>query len=567
MAFSTALLDIYRADGVAAALRALVQAVSDDGPIHGGVWIGPDRTVHQQWPPTTEVTPELIGTAFHILNPEIVPLGSEFPFDASRYPASEALVLPVGERDAREVCLLLAPERALGDDTAAWGQLAEALERCRQREQERLSLTERTAELQRRVEESEALHTLGLAANRTLDTEEVVRLVARFTRTLLGADYVTLSTTQSGRVETIASVGLRNAEAAAADYLLGRRVVEAEKPLKLGAGRADLKVEDYPYHLAEGMQGGLGIPLSLFGETFGALVVGYRRPTEVSPRDVRFALTLAGHAAVAISNARLHERVEERSRELEIAYQDLHTAMQAKERFFAAVNHELRNPIGAVVGYLKLTLESPSAIPEPERTFLEKALRAGNNLVSLVNDLLDLSKLAAGRMHFELQPCSLGDIIAATIDTIDPMANARGIPVRVDTPSRLPLVHTNAQRAQQILVNLLSNGIKFTGPGGVVLETVVFPSDGAGSAPAWVELRVIDCGPGIAPDDQPRIFEEFEQVKGTSGGTGLGLPIARRLAKLLGGDLLLESEVGKGSTFALRLPVWSQAAAAGLPPE
>lgn len=558
MSFRRVLLEIYRSDEVATAVRALVQPAGNSHPVHGAFWVRADRSIRQQWPPGAEATAELIETAFHIPHPEIVPLGSEFPVDAVNYPSSEVLVLPLRNQEMKEACLLFAPEGALGEDLDAWAELRDALESCGRREEERRSLRERVSDLQKRVEESEALHTLGLAANRTLDTEEVLRLVVRLTRTLLGADYVTVGTAETGRVHTAASVGLRNALGAADDYLLGRRVVEAEKPLILGPDHSNLPVREYPYHAAEGMQSGLGIPLSLFGETFGALVVGYRHRYEVSARDVRFGLTLAGHAAVAISNARLHERVEQRSQELELAYEELRNATNAKERFFASVNHELRNPIGAVMGYLSLVLEAPDAsIPQPERGFIEKAFRSAATLNDLVNDLLDLSKIAAGKMQVELQPCALADIIAATVDIIQPLANSRGVPLHLSSTAGLPLVHTDAGRAQQILVNLLSNGLKFTGPGGVFLEfSVPPPVDSPGAS---VDVRVIDCGPGISPEDQHRIFEEFEQVAGTQGGTGLGLPVSRRLARLLGGDLLLESEAGMGSTFILRLPAAASA--------
>ncbi|MDP9348838.1 MAG: GAF domain-containing sensor histidine kinase, partial [Gemmatimonadota bacterium] len=405
---------------------------------------------------------------------------------------------------------------------------------------------------------------LGLAANRTLNPDEVLNLVARFTRTLLGAHYVTVSTSAEGQIRTVAAVGLR---AGARDDPFAARVVRAGKPLSVGTEGALLRVEDFSLHAEEGMKVGLGVPLSLFGETFGALVVGYRREYPLSPRDTRLALTLAGHAAVAISNARLHQEIAERSRELERAYEELRWSSQAKERFFASMSHELRTPLNAILGYQSLLLEEVAGpVPPGPRGFLERAQRATQNLLLLVNDVLDLSKIEAGKMEFVLRPVELREVVEDALASVEPLAGRKGIALRTPPLHSLPVVRTDADRVRQILVNLLSNAVKFTAEGEVTLALA-----GAGTGapwgaeeegkpdavPArWLEIRVSDTGPGIAPENRERIFHEFEQVVGATarGGTGLGLPISRKLARLLGGDLLVESEVGEGSTFILRLP-------------
>ena len=220
--------------------------------------------------------------------------------------------------------------------------------------------------------------------------------------------------------------------------------------------------------------------------------------------------------------------------------------------FVASFNHELRNPIGAVLGYLTLALDAPAdTLSEPERGFIEKALRGANTLKDLVNDLLDLSKIAAGKMEVNLRPCMLSEIIAGTMNTIEPLARASGASVQVPATIGLPPLLTDSQRVQQILVNLLSNAVKFTGPEGVRLE---FQRSAGEGETEWVEVSVIDTGPGISSEDLVKIFEEFEQVAGTKGGTGLGLPISRRLARLIGGDLSVRSAPGRGTAFILRLP-------------
>ncbi len=550
------LLHVYEHDEPADGFLAMAAGLRERIPLRCAVRVRTsDRRARDCWPEPVELSPDLIDTALHVLRPEVFPLGSEFPFDASLFPAAEALILPLRQGEERAgASLLIADAGAFGEDLQPWEQLARAIEHAEARHARISTAEQRCAELQRRVEETEALHTLGLSANRTLDVKEVLNLVARFTRTLLGAHYVTVNTVDQGMTYSVASVGVRNEQASLDDYHLARAIVEAGKPLVIGGGGGNPEVERFPFHAGEGMKVGLGIPLSLFGDTFGALVVGYRRDYEITPRDIRLGLTLAGHAAVAISNARLHATVEERSRQLQTANEELNRITSEKERFFASINHELRNPVGAILGYHTLLLDGTVGELPPETVpYVRKANRAAKTLQLLVDDILDLSKLAAGRMEVDLAPTTVEEIVAGVMNTIEPIARQKKVEVRVELDADLPPVITDVDRAQQILVNLLSNAVKFTGDDGVCLSASSIAGDGTDSA-GRVEFRVTDCGPGISPDDVSRIFEEYEQVKGTRGGTGLGLPIARRLARALGGELWVESEPGTGSTFILHLP-------------
>ncbi|MEX2571756.1 MAG: ATP-binding protein [Gemmatimonadota bacterium] len=554
------LLRVSEAEDPTEAFDRMVSDLASAGMLKAAVYVrGSDGTPRDVWPPQAQFTNDLLDTALHVPRPEAFPLGSEFPFDASRFPECEMVLLPLHRNEgSRATCLLIGPAGAFSADLDPWIRMSETLESV-ERRCERLRTAEKSCEeLRRRVEESEALHTLGLAANRTLAIDEVLNLVTRFTRTLLGAQYVTVSTSSEGLPETVASVGLRQMTSQEVDHQLARCVVEAEKPLVIGGDDGSLDVESFPFHEREGMKVGIGLPLSLFGETFGALIVGYRNATEVGSRDIRLALTLAGHAAVAIANARLHERVEQRSQELEQAYDELHAATAAKERFFASINHEIRNPLGAVLGYLTLLEDSVTDdLPEQAAGYLKKAIQATNTLRVLINDLLDLSKIAAGKMNLDLQLCLIADIVQQALDTMQPLADEKGVALRGPTADDLPSITTDAQRVQQILVNLLSNAVKFSEGGDVELEVRSVSPDATSSdpdaPPMSVELLVRDSGRGIPQADLGRIFEEFEQVQGTVGGTGLGLPISRRFARLLGGDLWVESTLGEGSTFVLRL--------------
>jgi signal transduction histidine kinase len=275
---------------------------------------------------------------------------------------------------------------------------------------------------------------------------------------------------------------------------------------------------------------------------------------------VRLALTLAGHAAVAISNARLHGALADRSGELERANEELRWSAAAKDRFFASVSHELRTPLNAILGYNALLLDGVvGQLPPESVAFLRRAQRATENLLYLVNDVLDLSKMEAGKLELVIQPFEPYAAVVEALQTVEPLAREKGLALAVTPSMALPEMESDADRVRQILLNLLSNAVKFTDRGTVsVAMASVEGIDGEDAVRRrWVEVRVSDTGPGIAPEDQERIFHEFEQIVGATsrGGTGLGLPISRKLARLLGGDLLVRSEPGHGSVFTLRLPV------------
>ena len=544
---------LYESGDPATALRALADTVAQG---RCAVWVDHGGSVAAAYPQGAGVSPRLSAEALRAPAPALHPLTPGFPDDAAQHPGASALLLPLrnGAGPGRGAVVLIGAGTPA--DLEGWKDVATALlhvdehaERVRALEQERDTL-------RRRAEESEALHVLGLAANRTLDTDEVLQMVARFTRTLLGAHYVTVSATSDGQIRTLASAGLR-ASGGAVDDPFAARVASAGKPLTLETG-ADGTVPE-PFHAAEGMRVGLGVPLALFGETFGALVIGYRRPYEVTPRDVRLALTLAGHAAVAISNARLHGALAERSGELERANEELRWSAAAKDRFFASVSHELRTPLNAILGYNALLLDGVvGQLPPESLAFLQRAQRATENLLYLVNDVLDLSKMEAGKLELVIQPFEPYAAVVEALQTVEPLARDKGLALAVTPPMALPSMASDADRVRQILLNLLSNAVKFTDRGTV--SVAIASVEGIEGEDAvrrrWVEVRVSDTGPGIAPEDQERIFHEFEQVSGASsrGGTGLGLPISRKLARLLGGELRVESAPGHGSTFTLRLP-------------
>jgi signal transduction histidine kinase len=545
-------LAIHRSPTQQAAFAELARVVSEEIPLHCAVWVGgtPPLRVCEH-PAGAEIPDEVGAMALHVTQAEVFPVAALSPTAGTRYPGAEALLLPLGDTHAGAL-LLVAEAGAFGEDLSAWDEAATALGQAAVRERLLREAREERESYRKRAQEMEALDVLGLAANQTLDPQEVVSLVARFARTLLGAHYAVVQTVEDGDVCCSAAVGLRPTSVEPDGDPFARRVIHAEKPVVVGQG-GEVTEEAFPLHHAQGMQVGLGVPLTLFGETFGALVVGYRDPYPVSARDTLLALTLARHAAVAINNARLHAALADRSEELQRANEELHRTSQLKERFFAAMSHELRTPVNGILGRQNLVLEGVSGqVPPAVRTQLEKANASARTLLHLVDEILDYARLEAGKMAVNLVNARLGGVVTDAVCTVETQAAAKGVALEARLDEATAAVRTDPDRARQIILNLLSNAVKFTERGSVTVTAA--PVADAGGV-RWMEVRVRDTGPGIARADQERIFVEFEQVTGTRGGTGLGLPISRRLAQLLGGDLRVESEPGVGSTFILRLPL------------
>jgi signal transduction histidine kinase len=558
MEFLPAALHLLQGDDPSSTFPRLAGTLADHLPLRCAVRIRcNDRGILSAWPEEPDLSEELVDSVTHTLNAEVFPLGSQFPRDAVRHPDSEMLLLPLRRSEEASIALLIAPSGTFGDNLEPWSVIAGVLEHHEEIGGRLARAESECGELRRRVEEIEALQTLGLAANRTLDPDEVLQLVARFTRTLLGAHYVTVSTVEQGSVHTAASVGIRT-DGVQQDYHLARTVVESGKTLILGGPEGELRVSDFPFHAAEGMRAGLGIPLALFGDTFGALVVGYRSDFVPLARDTRLAITLAGHAAVAINNARLHRALADRSRDLAIAYERLSAVTRERERFYNAISHDLRTPLGAIKGYCDLLADGIAGqLPKQALRYVGNAQRAAVGMLGLVDGIMDFAKLEAGMLELDLAPTPLRQIVEDAAATVEPQAHLKGLRLVLPNLEALPEIVTDGPRVGRILCNLLSNAVKFTDSGEVSLQIAWDGGWHDGDEPreggTHLELRVSDTGRGIPAADLERVFREFEQVRG-SAGTGLGLPVSRRLARLLGGDITAASQPGEGSVFTLRLP-------------
>ena len=318
-------------------------------------------------------------------------------------------------------------------------------------------------------------------------------------------------------------------------------------------------------------------------------------------RALLWALGLAALVAVTaalLSERRQSARIAERSAELERLSGELLRANRAKSEFLANMSHELRTPLNAIVGFVDLLCDGVYGELAPRQISpVQRIAASANHLRHLVDQILDLGKMAAGRLEVHIEPLDLRPFVLEIVSEMEPLIQEKGLNLSIAIGATLPRVRSDPTHLRQILVNLLGNASKYTHGGGIAVRSrltgVPWRTTGSnprvspgrpqpavdggtpGGPPAagrpYVALQIADTGIGIAPEDHERIFDEFEQVNaGPRGdsihrGTGLGLAISRRLARLLGGDLTVESEVGKGATFTLWLPLHPADVAAAAP--
>jgi signal transduction histidine kinase len=282
-------------------------------------------------------------------------------------------------------------------------------------------------------------------------------------------------------------------------------------------------------------------------------------------------VTILHDRTEAIERAQLYEQLKQASDQLEGKVQaataelarqnellrrqalELEQASTAKSQFLANVSHELRTPLNAILGYAAMTLQGVSGeLSAPQRRNLSRIDANARHLLTLINEILDITRIEAGRMPIQVVPFALPDLVREVINELEPIIAKSGLQVSAKIASELPMLRTDRQKVKQILVNLLSNALKFTQKGGVTIHARM-------KRKGTVAIDVIDTGIGIPSDECDKIFEDFRQVDSTPrrayGGTGLGLSICRRLASMLHGDLRVQSKLGKGSTFTLTIPV------------
>ena len=291
----------------------------------------------------------------------------------------------------------------------------------------------------------------------------------------------------------------------------------------------------------------LAVPMLKSDALVGVITI-YR--LEVRPfTDKQIALmeTFAGQAAIAIENVRLFDEIQDKSRQLELA-------SQHKSQFLASMSHELRTPLNAIIGLTEMVVGNAARFgAEKAAEPLTRVHRAGSHLLGLINQVLDLSKIEAGKLELSPQSVPLAPLIDEVVGTAGQLAEQNENRLVVACDAGIGALTVDPMRLRQILLNLLSNACKFTKQGEVTLRASKVLNGGN-----WIELAVSDTGIGMTAEQQGRLFEEFSQAEASTaqkfGGTGLGLAISRKLARMMGGDVTVTSELGKGSVFTVRLP-------------
>jgi signal transduction histidine kinase len=291
----------------------------------------------------------------------------------------------------------------------------------------------------------------------------------------------------------------------------------------------------------------LSVPMVKGQDLVGTITIYRLELKPFTDKQIALVETFADQAAIAIENVRLFDEIQEKNRQLQMASEN-------KSQFVSSMSHELRTPLNAIIGLTEMMVtNAPRFGTEKAQEPLQRVNRAGTHLLGLINQVLDLSKIEAGKLELNPQTVQLTPLINEVIGTAGQLAEQNKNRLVVDAQENLGALTVDAMRLRQILLNLLSNACKFTKQGEVRLR-----ARRVANGREWIEFAVADTGIGMTAEQQAKLFAEFSQAEATTaqrfGGTGLGLAITRKLARMMGGDVTVASEPGKGSVFTVRLP-------------
>jgi signal transduction histidine kinase len=325
--------------------------------------------------------------------------------------------------------------------------------------------------------------------------------------------------------------------------LAGRTVYEGH-PVHIPDVLADPEYTYAEGQRVAGYRSMLGVPLLRDGTSIGVVILVRKLARPFTEKQIKLVTTFADQAVIAIETVRLFDEIQEKSRQLA-------QASQHKSQFLANMSHELRTPLNAILGYTELLIDKVyGETPEKMQDVLQRIDSNGRHLLGLINDVLDLSKIEAGRLILTLGDYSLENVVHTVFSAVEPLAKEKQIAFNVEVPPDLPPGYGDERRLTQVVLNLVGNAIKFTDAGEVVIK--------AAKVNGSFKIIVRDTGPGISEADRAKLFQEFQQADNSStrrkGGTGLGLAISKRIIELHGGKIWVESALGHGSTFSITLP-------------
>ncbi len=420
----------------------------------------------------------------------------------------------------------------------------------------RFSRFQRLAQdLTARLSSDELLRNIVEAARETLEAQMSILLDVNF---------------ESGELRPIAWAGIDHETA----QLIRSRLKEdlkglvawARLPARTPDMRADQRTSLATQAIAAGMVSELAVPILYYDELYGILAVETNTYRNFADEEVALLQALAAHAGIALRNAHLFEELEERNSELqkanaalEISRQQAENARAAavqadrlKTEFINNMSHELRTPLNAVINFTRLVADGHAgAVTDQQRNYLAYVHDGGQHLLGLINDILDLAKIEAGKMELRREPTPLEPLLKGVLSTLIGLTKDKGIALHREFDESLPILNIDGRRIRQVLLNLISNAAKFTAEGSITLRAVQQGDQ--------VIFSVRDTGVGIKPEDLPKVFEEFKQIDNalqqTASGSGLGMPISRRFVQLHGGDMWIESQLGVGTTVSFNLPI------------
>ena len=486
-----------------------------------------------------------------------------------QFEAALAQYPQIGRSVIRSLC-----ERIQHKDQDFLGQSTLAIERAR-------LLTD----LRERNDALAALGEIARAVSASLDVDTTLRAVSAYAAQLTHSDSASLflydeagdrsevcasHNTPQEYLQVIAAnqaAGFAGAiQEPASGLSLVAKVVRERAPAQIPDAEAATHHPNRDVFLRWGYRALLGVPVLHGSQIVGAMCVRRKQAGEFSPREVELVTTFARQAAVAIINARLYSEIQEKASQLEVV-------SRHKSQFLASMSHELRTPLNAIIGFSEVLLD-PDMGPFPQeeqQEFLGNILTSGRHLLRLINDILDLSKVEAGKMELHPEPVSLQEVAEGVLSTVKSLAAKKQLRVEGDVSADLLPAWADPPRLKQILYNLLSNAIKFTPAGGRVSVTARHVAgsrratgergsggEGTPAPQTFLEVSVTDTGIGIPGEHLERIFQEFEQVVDTAHprqeGTGLGLPLVKKFVELHGGTIRATSTPGRGSTFVFTIP-------------